>query len=247
MELFRYWPPLAYYVVALLQFCTGGNVLNAFYLFAGFVYLLNMLGWLLLGKRENRLGLAFLTGNLFFFCPDNIRIFIAEGNIPRVFITSLLPFAFWLVWEIIHYNKLKKSIGLVVVIWMITVSHYMIAAMTGISIFIFCAVYSIINKQCRGIVIVTVNLVLAYLSAGIFLLPGLTGGGLTSQNSEASIATISQWAQMAVRSLNPIYRGGEGYVRSFYFGLSIFVIAILGIIAANKNPETKPGNKSLAN
>ena len=53
MELFRYWPPLAYYVVALLQFCTQGDVLNAFYLFAGVAYLLNMIGWFLLGKTEN--------------------------------------------------------------------------------------------------------------------------------------------------------------------------------------------------
>ena len=234
MELFRYWPPAAYYVVALLQFCTGGNVLNAFYVFAGVVYLINMVGWFLLGKREDRLGLAFLVGNLYFFCPDNFRIFIAEGNIPRIFITSLLPFVFCYVWEIIHYKNLKKLIGLAIVIWLITLTHFMIAAMTGISIFIFCLIYELMNRQWQGIVIVTVDLVLAYLASGIFLLPGLTGGGLTSQDSEASVNTISQWAQEALKSLNPLYRVDGGYERDFYFGIVIFVIAILGVIAANK-------------
>lgn len=234
IELFRYWPPLAYYAVTLLQFLTEGSVVNAFYLFAGVVYLLNMLGWFAIGKRESRFGIAFLMGNLYFFCPDNIRIFMAEGNIPRIFITSLLPFAFLYTWEVIHYKNVKKLVGLAVVVWLITTSHYMIAAMTGISIFIFCAVYSVMNREWRQWVLVTVDLVLAYLSAGIFLLPGLTGGGLTSQNSEASVATINQWAQEAVKSLDPFYRGGEGYMRSFYFGLSVFVIVVLGIIAANK-------------
>lgn len=239
MELFRYWPPLSYYVLALLQFCTGGDVLNAFYLFAGVVYLINMMGWLTLGKSENCLLLAFITGNLYFFCPDNIRIFMGEGNTPRIFITALLPYVFYFVWEIVHYEKRKKLIGLACVIWMITLTHYMIAAMTGITIFIFCMVYALMNKKWCGIVFVTVDLVLAYLSAGIFLIPGLTGGGLTSQNSEASIATINQWAQEALKSLNPFYRVRDGYVRNFYFGIAIFIIVLLGIIAANK--KTGPG------
>lgn len=234
MELFRYWPPLAYYVLSLLQFLTAGDVLNAFYLFVAVVYLLNMVGWFLIGKSENRLGMAFLAGNLYFFCPDNIRIFMAEGNIPRIFINALLPIAFYCVWECLHRKHYKNLIGLAVVVWLITTSHYMIAAMTGISIFVFCAVYSIINKEWKGIVYITIDLACAYLASGVFLLPGLTGGGLTSQNSEASIATINQWAQEAVKSLNPFFRGGEGYIRSFYFGLVIFVIVLLGIVAANK-------------
>ena len=234
MELFRYWPPLAYYVLSLLQFLTQGDVLTAFYLFAGVVYLLNMAGWFLVGKSEGRLGMAFLVGNLYFFCPDNIRIFMAEGNIPRIFINALLPFVFYCVWECLHYKHWKKLIGLAAVTFLITTSHYMIAAMAGISIFVFCAVYCIINREWKGIVYITIDLGCAYLASGIFLLPGLTGGGLTSQNSEASIATINQWAQEALKSLNPFFRDGEGYIRSFYFGVVIFVIVLLGIVAANK-------------
>lgn len=234
MELFRYWPPLAYYALSLMQFLTGGDIINAFYLFAALVYIMNMSGWLLLGKSENRLGMAFLSGNLYFFCPDNFRIFMAEGNVPRIFITSLLPFLFYCVWECLHYKQWKKLIGMSVIIFMITTSHYMIAAMTGISIFILCAVYGIMNREWKGIVYITLNLGFSYLASGIFLIPGLTGGGLTSQNSEASVATISQWAQEAIKSLNPFYRSGAGYVRNFYFGLSIFIIVLLGVIVANK-------------
>lgn len=237
MELFRYWPPMSYYIAAGFQFITGGNVINAFYLFAGFVYFLNMTGWLLLGRRENRIGIAFWAGNLFFFCPDNLRIFFAEGNIPRILITSLLPFIFYFVWEIIHYGRMKMLIPLAAVMWIATASHYMIAAMAGISIFLFCLIYGIARRQWRPGLYVLLDLAFTYLAAGIFLLPGLTGSGLTSQSSEASINTISQWAQDAVKSLDPFIRTED--LSQFYFGLAIFIIALLGVIAANR--ETLAG------
>ena len=233
-ELFRYCPPFSYYIVAILQFGVGGDVFSAYYAFAGAVYFINMMGWLLIGKRQARLGFAFVLGNLFFFCPDNIRVFIAEGDISRIFIASLLPYAFYYTWEILYYRNYKKLINLGIVTWIITLSHYMIAAMTGISILVFCVVYSIMNKQWKQIVYITIDLGLAYMTMGIGLIPGLLGGGLTSQSSEASLSTIGRWAQEAVKSLNPLFRVEGGTASSFYFGLAIFVIALLGAIAADK-------------
>lgn len=237
MELFRYWPPLSYYVMAFLQFFTGGNVLNAFYLFAGVTYLITMWGWLSFGRMEKRYGMAFLVGNMYFFCPDNMRIFFAEGNVPRIFINALLPVTFYFVWQLLHYKKKKYLIGLGIVMIGITLTHYMIAAMTGISIFLFGLIYEIMNREWKPLVWVTVDLIFAYLATGVFLLPGLTGGGIVSQNSEASVATISQWAQEAVKSLNPFVRFDD--LSQFYFGLTYFCIILIGIIAANR--ETGAG------
>ena len=237
MELFRYWPPLSYYVAAAFQFITKGDVLNAFYLFVGFVYVLNMLGWFLFGKREENPVMAFLVGNLYFFCPDNLRVLFSEGNLPRIFITSIVPFAFYFVWEVIHYKRLKALVGLAVSVLLVTFSHYMIAAMLGISLFLFCLVYAIAYREVKYGALVTVDLVLAYLTSGIALLPGLTGGGLVSQSSEASVATINQWAQEALKSLNPFIR--YDVMTNFYFGLAIFVIIVIGVLASNK--ERIPG------
>lgn len=234
MELFRYWPPLSYYIVAFLEFITKGDVLSAYFVFGGVVYFINMMGWLLLGRCEKRMHVAFVLGNLYFFCPDNVRVFLGEGNIPRILIASLIPYAFYFTWEILHYKKYKHLIGLGVITWVITISHYMIAAMTGISIFIFCAIYSIMNKEWKQIIYITFDLGLAYMTMGIGLIPGVLGGGLTSQSSEASVSTISQWAQEAFKSLDPFYRVGAGMRSSFYFGIVIFVIALLGIIAADR-------------
>lgn len=232
MEIFRYWPPLSYYVMAVLQFFTGGNVLNAFYLFGGLTYLITMLGWLSFGKTEGRYGIVFLVGNLYFFCPDIMRIFFAEGNVPRIFINALLPITFYFVWKVICYKEKKALIGLGIAMIMVTMSHFMIAAMAGISIFLFAAVYGIMNREWKPLVWVTLDLIFAYLTTGIALLPGVTGGGIISQNSEASVATINQWAQEAILSLNPFIRYSDS--SQFYFGLSYFCIIVLGIIAANK-------------
>lgn len=234
IELFRYWPPFSYYVVAFILFFTKGDVLAAYFVFGGVVYFINMMGWLLFGRCEKRMPVAFLLGNLYFFCPDNIRVFLGEGNIPRIFIASLLPYAFYFTWEILHYKKYIHLIGLAIVTWGITISHYMIAAMAGISIFLFCAVYCTMNKEWRQIVYITFDLGLAYMTMGIGLIPGVLGGGLTSQSSQASVSTISQWAQEAMKSLNPLFRIGGGAITSFYFGIVIFVIAVLGVVAADR-------------
>ena len=52
IQLYRYWPPLSYYITALLMCFTGGNVINAYYLlfgvyifFGGLAFLLKACIW----------------------------------------------------------------------------------------------------------------------------------------------------------------------------------------------------------
>ena len=42
IELFRYWPPFSYYILAGLQFLCNGNVIQAFPLFGGVCFLISM-------------------------------------------------------------------------------------------------------------------------------------------------------------------------------------------------------------
>lgn len=93
-QLFRYWPPMAHYVLALLQFIEGGNILNAFVLFIGLCFVIGGFGWLLFGIREKRIVLGTVIGIIYFFLPDNMRVCFSEGNVPRIFITALMPYVF---------------------------------------------------------------------------------------------------------------------------------------------------------
>lgn len=118
----------------------------------------------------------------------------------------------------------------------VTFTHIMISAMVGVSLFLFCLIHAIANKSWKYEAALVGEAILTYPAMGMILLPGLLGG-LTGQSSEASIQTIQNWAQSASLSLNPVYRMES--LDYFYFGLSVFVIMVLGIVALNR--RTAPG------
>lgn len=231
IEIFRYWPPLSYYVLAVLMFFTGGNALYAFPVFGGVCLVVSMAGWLCWGAGENRIGAAFTIGLLYFFCPDNLRVFFSEGNVPRIFITALLPFLFYLMWRVIRYKKLLSLLPFTAALCLVTYTHLMISAMTGISIALFCLVYGAANREWRYEAALIADAVISYLLMGFMLISGLSGG-LVTQSESSSVETISSWAQEAALSLNPFYRIGN--LDLFYFGLVIFMICVLGAVTAEK-------------
>ena len=122
-------------------------------------------------------------------------------------------------------------IPFLVLLCAVTFTHIMISAMVGVSLFLFCLIHAIANKSWKYETALIEGAVLTYPVMGMILLPGLLGG-LTGQSSEASIQTIQNWAQSASLSLNPVYRMES--LDYFYFGLSIFVIIVLGIVALNR-------------
>ena len=75
IDLFRYWPPLSYYIIAFLAFFTNGNIINASYLFIMLCMLFSTCGFLLLGLREKKLTLSFILGNIYFLLLHDIDSF----------------------------------------------------------------------------------------------------------------------------------------------------------------------------
>ena len=54
IQLFRYWGPLSYYIMAGLMFLTGGDLLLAYRLLAFVIFVVGGLPWILWGIHENR-------------------------------------------------------------------------------------------------------------------------------------------------------------------------------------------------
>jgi len=231
IELFRYWPPLSYYFVCIFMFMTGADIYKAFLIFIFAAYFIGGCGWLLFGYREKRIPLSIALGVIYFLLPDNMRAFFEEGNIPRVFITMLLPWVFFFVFDYLYHNKKKALIPLNLLIVLCVATHIMISAMLGISIFFVCFFYSILNKEIRREIILLTDAVLGYVECGIILLPGLMGG-IVTQGSSAAVETSASWSQLAVKSLNPFIRFNN--LDLFYFGLSLFLIIIIGLWAMRK-------------
>lgn len=237
IELFRYWPPASYYFYCIFMFISGGNIYNAFVYFIFATSAIGAIGWLLFGLREDKMGLCLVIGLLYFILPDNLRVFFSEGNIPRIFITMLLPYIFFLMHEFLTYKKKYALILIAPFVIMLVCAHIMISAMFGIAAFIYLLIYAIANHKYKRSIVLLIDLVIGYITSGIILIPGLIGG-IVTQNSSASQATsAAMWSQYIIKSLNPLIRF-ENF-GSFYFGISIFIVILLGVLAFRK--YTLPG------
>lgn len=231
-QLFRYWPPMAHYVLAFIQFTQNGDLLNAFVLFIGLCNVIGALGWLIFGIKEERIALGTVFGLLYFFLPDNMRVCFSEGNVPRIFITAIMPYVFFNLWQIIHHKKKVYIIPLILVMCIIIFAHIMIAAMIGIGSFVFCLIYSVLNKEYRYELFAILSMALSFAVMGIEIVPGLIGG-MAAMDSEAAILNMESWSEKAAVSLNPLLRL-HGNMDFYYFGLSILLTAIMGAIVCSK-------------
>ncbi len=106
-QLYRYWAPLSYYSVALLEFITGGNIIGAYRLFAAYSIILSGIPWLLWGRDAKRPVFAMVIASLWFFMPENMRVYFCEGNMPRMMSAIVIPYAIYFIWR---YLRLKKKI-----------------------------------------------------------------------------------------------------------------------------------------
>jgi len=237
MQPFRYWAPLPYYFLALLQFFASGDVFSAYLLFVFCSFVIGGCGWLLWGQTYNRMALSAFFGAMWFFLPDNIRVFFSEGNVPRMFIAIFLPYLFYFLWRFVEHEKKWSVIPVILIMCCITLSHAMIAAMTGIASFLFLLIYCIIHRHWKRPAMVIMAMLMSFALCGVWLYPALKGG-LVAMNAEASGEIIKALSTPVSISLNPFARN-HGFIEYYYFGLSVMAICILGIAAAGK--KSLPG------
>ena len=233
---FRYWAPVPYYILAACEFLTQGNVEKAYSLFIGFAFLAGALGWLLWGIKEKRVFVGLAFGVLWFFIPDNARVFFSEGNIPRVVITLLIPYLFYFLWQFVSYKKRWAMVPMALVMMLIILSHLMIAAMIGIASFMYLLIYALIHKEILKPFQILLAMLLSFAACGIWVYPALFGG-LLAMDSEATSDVMKSLSIPFTISLNPFLRmQSTGY---FYYGLSVVGLAVFGVLFSNK--KSLPG------
>lgn len=229
---FRYWAPMSYYTLALLQFIGGGDVMNSYLAFIWASFTIGGTGWVLFGRKLGRPVLGAFFGLAWFMLPDNMRVFFGEGNLPRMFITMLLPFLLYCLWQFVCYRRKKMIFPLILLMITAVFGHLMIAAMIGVASAIFLSIYSIANKRYRESILAILAMLFSFAVAGIWVYPSLVGG-ITSMNADLTAARVALWSAKLSVSLNPILRL-QGSVTELYYGLSIAVIALIGIFLSNK-------------
>lgn len=233
ITLFTYWPPLSYYFIAFLMFLFGTDIYKVYFIFSFLMWFLSGSGWVLFAHRENKYVLCTIIGIFYIMFPENCKVFFSEGNVPRIFITMLLPYLFYFVCEFMLYDNKKAVIGVDIFTMLIIGTHFMTAAMVGVSVFLFLFFWTLCNKNLKRSVILLANMVSAYMAMGIILLPGLTGG-IVTQNSQASQDTSgNMWSRAVIDSLNPVLF--LKFPIEFYFGIFVFLVTIVGIIVWHMN------------
>lgn len=229
IQLFRYWPIFTYYILALLRFLTG-DVILAYYVYAGFTFFISYLGFVLIGRREEK-SFFVLIGVLYWFLPDNLRVFFGEGNLSRVMIYAMLPLFFYFYTNLLEHKKHFIITALFAAL--ITATHFMLAAMCAIIFVIYGFFKGMKNHtQFYGFF----AFVAGILMAGILLLPGLSGG-LVSDSSSAAVDTIEDWSQSLYLSLSPLNRMGT----NCSFGIGVLLMGVLGFWVARKGRREKSG------
>ena len=229
---FRYWAPLPYYLLAMLQFITGGDALNSYLLFVAFAIVVGGAGWLLWGRTYNRMTLCTFLAVIWFFLPDNMRVFFVEGNLPRMVIAMLLPYLFYFIWRFVEHRVSWSVVPVIILMCLITLCHAMISAMTGITTFIFLLIYSINQKRIKESVYLIIAMLLSFAACGVWLYPALKGG-LMGMEAAATSEVMKALSTPVLVSLNPILRN-VGMYELFYFGLSVLAISVIGLLLADK-------------
>lgn len=228
---FRYWAPLCYYLLLFGQLLTNGDIVLAYYIFMGFIFTTGAFGWILWIRKIQSKKLVLILSLLWFFLPDNLSIFFAAGNLPRVVCNTIFPYLFYFFLDYIEERRKRSLFGIFICMFLISLGHLMIAAMTGITLFFYSIWYSYVNKKLvQGLEVIAIA-ILGITLTGLWFYPALQGGML-AMDQDAVLEFTKMLTYPISESLNPFFR--DRNIACFYFGISIFFISLIGLIFSNK-------------
>ncbi len=221
-QMLRYFAPFPYYNLVALDALTD-NIYKAGNLFMFLTALFGAMSWLLF-KKNLGLFLATVGGILFLILPDNLRVAFAEGNLPRILATSLLPLAFYFVLNMLSDGARKRDFaGLAIVLSLIVLSHAMMVAIFTLGLGMFAIVYWFVARASAGVTGRTVfALVIGLMLAGWWLGPSTTGG-ITEIDQEAASEAVAFFPIDV--AFNPTLRDTDREI--FYVGATLFLIPLL--------------------
>ena len=161
-----------------------------------------------------------------------MRVLFAEGNIPRAVVATLLPYLLYAIWQFLEEKRTKAMYAIILLMALIALCHLMIAAMVGITTFLFVCFDAVCNKRIwRGVFLLT-GMVLSFLLIGIWLVPALRGG-LMGMSEAGTAQVMRDFFADGFTSLNPADRY-SGELETFYYGIGIFIVGIIGMLLAGR-------------
>jgi uncharacterized membrane protein len=224
MQFMRYYPPLPYYLLVLLHYLTL-NSISAANWFIMLCALGGGLSWLLY-RRWIGLLPAMLGGILFLFLPDNIRVAMAEGNLPRVLATALLPLTIYLLLRSLEKTgTIWHRFGLALCFAVVVLSHAMMAAIYAVCcglilLFVWLKRTTTLQRAVHAVLFIVLGIMLS----AWWLLPSFYGG-ITNLDSSAMTEALAVFP--LTDYLNPGLRNGNP--EAVYIGLALLALSVASL------------------
>lgn len=234
VEILRYWPPLTAYVMGLLELFCGGNSFTGYVFFTGVLYILDAFSWYIIGAKSGRRFLGAAIGAVWFFLPVNMFVLFGAGNLPRALSGAFVPLLLFSVTEYMRTRKWSCLFAISLLMALTIFCHLGYGGMVALGILFFLFLYIAINRRTTGFFDVVLALVLGFALTGVWLIPSLVGGISNVDSSE----TMAGFFQSLSITLNPVRRYAAGDL-PVYFGLTAFVVALLGLFVSNR--QCAPG------
>ncbi len=221
-QMLRYFPPITYYALVGLNELTDNIFMAGNYL----MFITALVGGVSVLLFAPRIGLGWATaaGIFFVIFPDNLRVAFAEGNLPRIISTALLPAAFYFLINLLENNGRKRDFfGLVLLVGLIVLSHAMMAGIFLLGFGMYSISYWLVGRGSLK----TASLGAGALTIGLFIsawwmFPSLTGG-ITELDNAAASEAIAQFPLSV--SFNPGLRSTNHEI--FYVGLSVLIATLI--------------------
>jgi uncharacterized membrane protein len=221
-QMLRYFPPITYYVLVGLNEMTDNIYMAGNYL----LFITALFGGLSVLLFAPRIGLGWATiaGVFFVIFPDNLRVAFAEGNLPRIISTALLPAAFYFLVNLLENNGRKRDfIGLVVMIGLIVLSHAMMAGIFLLGFGMYAVSYWLVGRgPLRSTFIGAAALTIGLFISAWWMFPSLTGG-ITELDNAAASEAIAQFPLSV--TFNPGLRATDHEI--FYVGISVLIATLI--------------------
>jgi len=229
MQFMRYYPPLPYFLIAGLQFVFPESFAAANW-FIMLCALAGGLSWLLF-RRWIGLLPAIAGGILFLYLPDNLRVALAEGNLPRVLAAALLPVMVYLLLRSIGENgTIWHRLGLALCFMALVLSHAMMAAIYAACCGLIIALIWVKRTTPYRPAAQTMGFILlGILLSAWWLVPSLIGG-ITGLNASAMTEAL---AVFPIKNyFNPTLRIGNP--EAVYVGLALLALSIASLWVYNE-------------
>lgn len=227
-DVLQHVAPLSYYVMALARFAVGADPLDAYLFYVGIIAFFGGMVWYYIGKKKNRVWLGIFMGIFWFVLPNNLQVLFFEGNLARGFCAVILPIYLYNLCEYVQKKNKMHMAGMIASFAAVILTDLEYAIMVAVASWLFVLIFAIIHFRWEEFLYVFAAQVSAVCITGLWSVRALI-----SIKDVDYMEIAGKYFQNILITLNPLERGISTH-QYYYFGLSVLLVALLGIFFSKK-------------